>query len=230
MNEILLFIKDLEYLIYIILGVLAAWQVRNFIVAWEELRAAAFGLEKEAAQNRLNRSAALLVVLLFLTTAEFGLVSFIVPAMPEVNPLSTPTLDLLATPTTTLAVESTELSESVQTQEPSETQQVQAGCIPGEVMISFPENAQTVSGVVEIEGSANITDFGFYKFEVSPANSDAWLTIQAGDVPKTDDMLGFWDTTQLEPGNHSLRLVVVDNQGLQRDPCVVDIFVEMEDE
>ncbi len=59
-------------------------------------------MEKESAQLRLNRSAALLVVLLFLGTAEFGLVSFIIPAMPGVNPLPTPTIDLLATPTSTL--------------------------------------------------------------------------------------------------------------------------------
>jgi hypothetical protein len=84
--------------------------------------------------------------------------------------------------------------------------------------------------VVEIQGSANIADFGFYKFEISAANTDNWLTIQAGDEPTVDDNLGFWDTTQLEPGNYSLRLVVVDNQGLQRDPCAVDITVEMTEE
>ncbi|MCJ7733992.1 MAG: hypothetical protein MUP11_05545, partial [Anaerolineales bacterium] len=85
-------------------------------------------------------------------------------------------------------------------------------------------------GIVEIEGTVNIADFGFYKFEISSTNTDAWLTIQAGDSPKEDEMLGFWDTTQLEPGNYSLRLVVIDNQGQQRDPCVVDLYVEMMDE
>ena len=102
MNELLRYLKDLEFLIYIVLGVIATWQFRKFYLAWDDLRAAAFGLEKESAQERLNRSAALLVVLLFLATAEFGLVSFIIPAMPDVEPLPTATLDLLATPTITL--------------------------------------------------------------------------------------------------------------------------------
>jgi hypothetical protein len=230
MNEILLFLKNLEYLVYIILGGLAVWQLRNFIFAWDELRSAAFGLEMESAQSRLNRAAALLVVLLFLGTAEFGLVTFIIPAMPALNPLPTPTIDLLATSTATLVVEPTGEGESLaQTPVPG-TAVVQAGCIPEEVFISSPDNNEVVSGVVEIRGSANIADFGFYKFEISAANTNSWLTIQAGDQPTVDDMLGFWDTTQLDPGNYSLRLVVVDNQGLQRDPCAVAVTVEMTEE
>lgn len=226
MNEILRFLRDLEYLVYIILGGLTVWKLRNFILAWDELRSAAFGLEMESAQNRLNRAAALLVVLLFLGTAEFGLVTFIIPSMPELNPIPTPTIDLLATPTATLVIVPTEPGESIQQTPVLGTAVVQAGCVPEEVFISSPETNQVVSGVVEIEGSANITDFGFYKFEVSAANTDNWLTIQAGDEPTTGGMLGFWDTTQLDPGNYSLRLVVVDNQGLQSDPCAVSVTVE----
>lgn len=97
-------------------------------------------------------------------------------------------------------------------------------------MITFPENNSVVSGKIEIEGTANIDDFGFYKFEISPANSGNWLTIQAGDEPVIEDELGFWDTNQLEPGNYALRLVVLDNQGIQRDPCRVDLVVEMSDQ
>jgi len=226
MNEILRYLKDLEFLIYIILGTFTVWQLRKFYLAWEELRASAFGLEKESAQVRLNRSAALLVVLLFLATAEFGLVSFIIPAIPGVEPLPTATLDLLATPTITLAVEPVPSSSDSQETPLPGTEIIQTGCIPDEVMITFPENNSTVRDIIEVEGTVNITDFGFYKFEISRADSDTWLTIQAGDSPKDDEMLGFWDTTQLEPGNYYLRLVVIDNQGIQREPCAVYVYIE----
>jgi hypothetical protein len=227
MNDFLRYLKDFEYLIYIIIGTFTAWHIRKFFLAWEELRAAAFGLEKESAQMHLNRSAALLVVLLFLGAAEFGLVSFILPSMPNVNPLPTATLDLLASPTTTISpVEETVLPAVQETPLPG-TAIVQAGCVPDELMITYPENNTTVSGIIEIEGTVNIPDFGFYKFEISSLNTDSWLTIQAGDTPKNDEMLGFWDTTQLEPGNYSLRLVVIDNQGIQKEPCAVDLYVEM---
>ena len=224
MNEILRYLKDLEYLIYLVLGAFTIWQLRKFFYSWEELRAAAFGLEKESAQLRLNRSAALLVVLLFLATAEFGLVSFIIPAMPEVEPLPTATLDLLATPTTTLAVAS-ESAVPEETALPG-TAIIQSGCIPEQVMISFPENNATVRDIVEVEGSVNIPDFGFYKFEISRGESENWLTIQAGDTPREDEMLGFWDTTQLEQDNYYLRLVVIDNQGISLDPCIVYLYVD----
>jgi hypothetical protein len=224
MNEILRYLKDLEYLIYLVLGAFTVWQLRKFFYSWEELRASAFGLEKESAQIRLNRSAALLVVLLFLATAEFGLVSFIIPAMPAVEPLPTATLDLLATPTTTIVVE----SESVVPEETTlpGTAIIQSGCIPEQVMITFPENNATVRDIVEVEGTVNIPDFGFYKFEISRGESENWLTIQAGDTPREDEMLGFWDTTQLEQDNYYLRLVVIDNQGIQLDPCMVYLYVD----
>ena len=230
MNEILRFLKEYEYLIYIIIGSMTVWQIRKFTIAWEELKAAAFGLEKESAQLLLNRSAALLVVLLFLGTAEFGLVAYIIPSMPSVNPLPTATIDLLASPTTTIApLSETESTTGQETPLPG-TEVVSAGCIPGELLITYPENNEVVRGIVEIEGTVNIADFGFYKFEISQANSGNWLTIQAGDSPKNEEMLGFWDTTQLESGNYSLRLIVIDNQGIQQDPCAVDLYVERMDE
>lgn len=227
MYEILRYLRDLEYLIYIVLGSLAVWQLRKFYLAWEELRAAAFGLEKESAQLRLNRSAALLVVLLFLGTAEFGLVSFIIPAMPGVNPIATPTVDLLATPTSTLALNPDPEMTPQPISSPQSAEIIQTGCIANEVVITYPENNSTVSGIVEVEGTVNIPDFGFYKFEISAAETNNWLTVQAGDTPKEDEMLGFWDTTQLQAGNYFLRLVVIDNQGIQMDPCEVFLYVDV---
>lgn len=230
MIEFLRYIRDVEYLVYFILGALAVWQLRNFFIAWEELREAAFGLEKESAQIRLNKSAALLVVLLFLGAAEFGLVSFIIPAVPGVDPIPTATIDLLATSTATIAPETVSEPAITAVSGQPGTPSVQEGCVPGEVMITFPENNSVVSGSFDIEGSANIDDFGFYKFEVSAFNSNNWVTLQAGVKPLVDEVLGSWDTSQLEPGNYSLRLVVLDNEGIQRAPCTVDLFVEMSDE
>ncbi len=225
MNEIFRYLKELEFLIYFILGIFTVWQLRKFYSAWEELRAAAFGLEKESAQGRLNRSTALLVVLLFLAIAEFGLVSFIIPVIPGVEPLPTATLDLLASPTIILDVKTVAPANAQETPLPG-TEVIQPGCIPDEVMITFPENNSTVQDTVEVEGTANIADFGFYKLEISRTGTDNWLTIQAGDSPKNDEVLGFWNTTQLEPGNYYLRLVVIDNQGIPREPCAVYLYVE----
>ena len=42
MNEFLRYNRDVEYLIYFILGAHAVWQLRKFYLSWEEIRAEAF--------------------------------------------------------------------------------------------------------------------------------------------------------------------------------------------
>lgn len=225
MQAILRYLQEYEILIYLGLGLLAVWQFRKFILAWEELRAAAFGLERESAQARLNTSAAVLALLLMAGITVYGLVTFLAPAVPGAQALPTPTLDLLATPTITLVPEA-EAPEAAESTPGIETQQPVSGCLPDEVYLSSPADGDAVRDIVEVRGTADIADFGFYKFEVSSDGSNSWLTIQAGDTFKQDEQLGFWDTTQLEPGVYNLRLVVFDNQGNQRDPCQITVTVE----
>jgi len=226
MEEILRYLKTYEVLVYIVLGALAAWQLRKFFSAWEELRAAAFGLERESAQSQLNKAAAVLILLLVFAVAEYALVTYVAPNVEGANPLPTSTIDVLATPTSTLPT--TTATESGQGQETAAVtpEEETAGCVPGEVMIRSPQDEDRVRGTVEVLGTAKIPDFGFYKFEISSFDAGIWLTVQANDQVVEDDQLGFWDTTQIEPGQYELRLVVFDNEGEQRDPCVVTIFVD----
>ncbi|MFO8035448.1 MAG: hypothetical protein R6U57_02340 [Anaerolineales bacterium] len=230
MEDILIYLKNYELVIYIILALVAAWQIRKFLVAWEELRAAAFSLERESAQSRLNRTAGVLVLLLILAVFEYGLVTFVVPNVQGANPLPSPTVDLLATPTSTLPPTTPTSSTTQAAGGQALEAEAATGCIPGEVMISSPKDGETIRDVVEVEGTADIPDFGFYKFEVSKADAQSWLTIQAQDEVKREEELGFWDTTQIEPGQYDLRLVVFDNLGNQRDPCVVSVYVDQPSE
>lgn len=226
MEAFLAYLKEYEIIIYLAIGILVAWQLRKFILSWEELRAAAFSLERESAQDRLNSAAVILVILILAAIFVYGLVTFLAPAVPGADQIPTQTLDLVATPTYTLQPESE--SDFSSTEQPLETQEQNqtSGCLPGEVLISSPADGDFVRDVVEVEGTADISDLGFYKFEVSQVDAENWLTIQAGDTLKNEERLGFWDTTQLEPGLYHLRLVVFDNQGNQRDPCRVTVTVE----
>lgn len=222
MPEVLRFFKNYEVFIYLALGIMAVWQLRKFILAWADLRSAAFGLEQESARTRLNWSVSMLVVLFFLAVAEFGLVSVIVPSFPGTLP--TPTLDLLATTTPTLEGTQEVLEGQPATPAPTSPPE-ESGCIPGQVEILSPEGGETVQDVVEIRGSANIANFGFYKFEVSPTQESNWQTIQAGDLVVQEDQLGYWDTTRFTPGDYVLRLIVTDNQGEASAPCSVQVRV-----
>jgi len=222
MGEILQFFKENEVFIYLILGIFAVWQFRKFALAWGELRNAAFGLERQSAQGRLNWVATILIIIFMLGVGEFVLVSFIVPTVPDASPLITPTIDLLASPTitleTSLSTPNTTLVPSIETQS--------GNCVPGEVDIISPENGETIKDIVEIIGSADILNFGFYKFEMAAISDTSWLTIQAGDTITQAGRLGYWDTTRLSPGEYGLRLVVTDNQGQSSEPCMIQVRVD----
>ncbi|MBU0512153.1 MAG: hypothetical protein KJ638_10715, partial [Chloroflexi bacterium] len=213
MEEALRFFKDNEVFIYLFLGIVAVWQLRKFTVAWGELRGAAFGLERESAHRRLSWVASMLIFLLVSGVAEFALVSFVVPTVPEATPLSTPTLDLLATPTSILEAETPDAFGAANATPLPIVETENGGCIPGLVDIISPADGDTIQGIVEIIGTADIPNFGFYKFEMAALNDVSWLTIQAGDTITHEGRLGYWDTARLTPGDYALRLVVTDNQG-----------------
>ena len=221
MEEALRFFRALEVWIYLLLGLGGLIYVRKFSNAWQELRSAAFGLERESAQGRLNQAASMLVLLLTMAVAEVILVSFIAPAVPGAIPLPTATLDLLVTPTTTLQAEDGNQATKI----PVPDFTFENACLPGQVEITSPQNGEEVSGVVEVIGSADITNFGFYKFEIKRPEDVVWLTIQAGNITIQNGKLGDWDTSQLLPGEYQLGLVVVDNQAQATAPCVIQIRV-----
>ncbi len=228
MADILHFFKNNEVFVYLILGILAIWQIRKFTLAWDELRSAAFGLERESARSRLSWAASMLVLVFILGVAEFGLVAFVAPAVPGASPLLTPTIDLLATPTITLEIE--QGAEVVNATSAPTLQSEDTRCIPGQIEILSPEAGETIQGVVEILGTADVPNFGFYKFEMANLNNPNWLTIQAGDVPTTEDRLGYWDTSRLPAGDYALRLIVTDNQGDALAPCTIQVRVEAPEE
>ncbi len=93
MEEALRFFRAYEVWIYLLLAVGGLFYARKFILAWQELRDAAFGLERDHAQARLNQAASILVLLLAMAITEVVLVSFIAPAVPGAVPLPTSTLN-----------------------------------------------------------------------------------------------------------------------------------------
>jgi hypothetical protein len=226
MEELLSFARAFEVWIYLLFVLCGLFFIRKFILAWQELRGAAFGLERESAQSRLNQAASMLVLFLTMAVTEFVLVSFVAPAVPGAIPLPTATLDMLATPSITLPA-STQGNNSNQATGVPIFQGIApvSGCLPGQIEISIPKNGEEVSGVVALIGTANIPNFGFYKFEIKRPDETVWLTIQAGNEPRQNNKLGDWDTSRLSPGEYQLALVVVDNQAKASQPCVIQLRV-----
>lgn len=229
MEEALRFFRTYEMWMYVILALAGLVYIRKFILAWEDLRKAAFGLERESAQSSLNQSAGMLVLLFVMGVGIFVLVSFVAPSFPASNPLLTPTMDLLASPTTTLLAEGTDQNNVTPTVEDLSLTPTIAvvgeGCVPGQIMLTEPVDGSEISDVIVVKGTANIQNFGFYKYELARPGETVWLTIQAGRDIIQDGDLGQWDTRTLAPGDYMLRLVVTDNQGESLEPCVIRVFV-----
>lgn len=222
MADLYQFLASYEVLIYIFLAIAGLFSFRWVWRSWSEWRVAVFSLEREFSARRLGRSAALSILVVILFCAEFFMASFIIPGLPADFFLTTPTLDLISTPTGTLSAEMmTQFANA-----PAGTAAPSAeGCVPNQLTFSFPESGDEIKGAVELIGTVNIPNFGFYKYEVAAAGSDTWATIAAGRSVVIEGPLGRWDTTALTPGDYQLRLVVVDNQGEILPACVVPVRV-----
>ena len=212
-----------EPLIYIALSIGGLFAFRRMWRSWREWRDSVYGLEREFALRRLVQATGAAFLILVLVFVEFFVATFIAPSLPATDILATPTLDLLLTPADTLSPEqATQAALSPVTQSvPSGM----SGCIPDQIMITAPEPGTTISGTVEITGTANVPNFGFFKYEVAPLGSQNWATISAGREPKINEVLGTWNTSSLTNGDYFLRLVITDNVGISLEPCVIAVGV-----
>lgn len=216
------FLASFEVLIYIILAIGGMFSFRWLWRSWQEWRIAVFSLEREFSARRLGRSIAISALIIIIFCAEFFMATFVIPGLPAEFFITTPTLDLISTPTGTLSAEAMTLFAGVI---PGTPVTDAGGCVPGQVTVTYPESGDEIRGAIELTGTVNIPNFGFYKYEVAPSGSSVWATIAAGRSVVINSSLGRWDTTALTPGNYELRLVVVDNQGLELPACIVPVRV-----
>ncbi|MCX7609145.1 MAG: hypothetical protein N2049_08020 [Anaerolineales bacterium] len=223
MYEVLAFLHQYDVLLYLLLLLGAIFAIRHLGKALEEKRNALFSLEKEIAQHHLNAAIASLSLLTVLAFSIFFATVFLWPALPANVQMGQATRSLSVLPTSTLPPELLQ-NLGLATSLPTATLEV-SGCIPGQIMISEPKPGEEIRGSITIKGTADIPNFGFYKYEFAPVGSELWTAIQASRDPKRDQALGFWDTRELTPGNYLLRLVVTDNTGNALPPCVVPVRV-----
>ena len=222
MEELLRFIATYEVGIYIVIGVIVLIYLKRLIDAAIALGKAQFGLEREVAQKGLRLSITIISLVLLIGISNFVLVSVASVKFPGISRIATPTVDLSIT----------QIPDSERTtQTPEYFAQTQTaiaitGCIPEQLEWVQPKSGDEVSGTVELMGTVNIPNLGFYKYEYQLSGDDIWTPISAGNKPIIEEAFGgVWNTEQLDPGNYSLRLVVSDNQNDLLQPCVIEVKV-----
>lgn len=224
MEQALLFIEENQAWIYVLLFLVGLVYLRSTLHSLNELRAAFFGLERESAQAKLTRAAAMFGLALAGLVTVFVVSTFLAPSLPAAAPPTPlPTVSFLETTApeggfagggafqaTPQVLETTDSS----------------GCQSTTATITSPESGTRISGVVTVEGTADIPSFAFYKLEYRLLRpGEDWRAIYADTVVKVDGVLGTWDTSLREPGEYQFRLVVTDTAGNGPMPCVIQLSV-----
>jgi hypothetical protein len=101
------------------------------------------------------------------------------------------------------------------------------GCPRDSAWLLIPGNGQRIFEATTIHGTANISDFAFYRFEIKPAVADAQFQVLGGDntVPVSDGPLGELVPFNLALGEYRFRLTVFDNTNTMRALCEVTIHI-----
>jgi hypothetical protein len=164
-----------------------------------------------------------LIIIAILFLSEFILVTFLVPVLPASSVITTPTINPLVEPISTIVQVSGTAStgKPVPTSTPSQS----VGCIPGKLIITDPKSGQEINEKITLIGTVDVPNFGFYKYEYAAQGSETWSTILAGNKPVIAGILGTWDTTEITPGDYQLRLVVSDNTGVELPACIIHVRV-----
>ena len=222
MREFYKFLASYEVLIYILLAIGGLFSFRWLYRSWREWQTAVYSLERQFSIRRLGQSAVTSTLITVLFCFEVFMVSFVMPGLHSDAFLNTPTLDFISTPTGTL---SAELLTQFANLPPQSTAANTIGCTPNQIMLTSPKPGEEIKGSIELTGTVNISNFGFYKYEVAPQGSETWATISAGRNIVVNGPLGRWDTTAMTPGDYQLRLVVTDNEGQALQACVVPVRI-----
>jgi hypothetical protein len=224
-EELIRFVVNYEMGIYLILGVVFVINLQKMIRALINKRKATFGLEKEIAQKNLRSSITLLSLVALFGISNFILVSVASIQYPGMEQLPTPTVDMLATKEPVME-DLMPVEEEDEGASATQTAIAVTGCIPDVLEWKNPTNDAEVSGSVELIGTVNVPNMGFYKYEYRYQPDSIWTPISAGNKPVIDEPLGgVWNTEEITPGNYYLRLVISDNANNLLQPCEIQVKV-----
>jgi hypothetical protein len=223
MIEIIRFFSKYSPWVYLILGIGFLLALRKLLLDMREKRDLVFGLEREITNQRIGQSVASLIMIGLILVGEFILVVFLAPGLPAISLLTTPTVNPLLIPQS--SINPSQLTIIAQTPIANSTQEQSSGCIPGQIMFTEPVGGQIIQGKITLVGTAVIPNFGFYKYEYTLQGNTTWSTILASREQVINGELGYWDTSELTPGDYQLRLVVSDNTGTELPACIVPVQI-----
>jgi hypothetical protein len=240
MTVLIELIDNFSVWIYIACALTILAYLRVIYLAKKERGASLFTIEKEVATGRAYRATftilGLLVIISLVAFVDLYLAPTVnvavggsTPEGPVVLPTSTSTVP---PPTPTPAATRGPLVRPTPLWTPTPEQSptpivAPASCPDPMSRISYPGVNQTVSGVVQIRGTARSDAFQFYKVEFGFGQGGSEFHV-IDDMKYTtveDGVLVLWNTGELS-GPVTLRLTVVNIDGNYLPPCEVPVIVQ----
>jgi len=224
MNQIVLFFVRSEGWFYFIGFIIAFVSLANILRSRGQWKLAVFSLEKEIVRRKTRNAVTWLLLSVIFILGEFSFVTFASVKYPNIQ-MPTPTISLEATPTLSI-LSGAELQTTVPGTALTQSASSSAGCAPGSIEWSNPRPGTEVRTQVDLVGTVNVPNLGYYKLEFRPLHSTNWQTISGADTPITNDVLGAkWNIADLTPGDYELGLTVLDNQNVAYPKCIIVVHV-----
>ena len=185
---------------------------------------AVFSLEQEIVKRKIRIAVTWLVLSVIFIIGEFSFVMFASVKYPNIQ-LPTPTLSLQATPTLSI-LSGSELQSAPAQNALTPSSPSSEGCTPGSIEWSSPRPGTEVREQVELKGTVNVPNLGYYKLVFRLLNSSSWQTISGENKSVINDVLGAdWNIADLTPGDYELGLIVLDNQEIPYPDCIITVRV-----
>lgn len=226
MIEVIKFFEIYENAIYFILALGIIVFGYRFWIAWEHMRNAVYGLEREIAQHWLNRSSITLFMIFMFGIFVFAIVTFSAPFIPIEEIILTPTIDLLSISN---SEQTNNNPDVISTVTPLPTVSVDPIlCVADRIIITSPTAGEVVRDTISVEGTVDVEDFGFFQVEYARVEDGLWLPIAVERRIIINGLLvEDWDTSPIPPGDYILQLLVSDNIGAEYDACRIQIRIEV---
>jgi hypothetical protein len=213
MLSALIFLQQIEIVVYIVLGLLSIRYLVDWARVHAKMRKSIFILEKEIFLQRQTSAASSLLVLLITGSVVFLASNYALPELRRVNSAQVAVAAAKVTPSPTPTpwmVDNVDIS----------------GCTNTHATITSPKPGDTIQGKADVRGTVDADLFTFFKLELGkPDLPDVWNTLFTQNTPAQNSILYSWDTTIWDPGVYHLRLVVTLRDGSTVKPCVVPVQV-----
>ena len=249
MTRLLLLIRALAPLVYFVAAVGTVLGIRSLLRAMSMLSSAQFRLEREQAQQQGGRAITQIIVLVEVVVLVFMLSTttyeafdtfnqaVVTPSTPAPEQLLTFTPAALGGPLEVPTQSSEDEFAPIRTPKPSPTAagtllpaDDPTGCIADQANIDIPDNGQIITQVESIFGTANIENFGYYRFEIRSVEQGGDFGVIGGAAADyqssvTNGPLGSIVPQNFLEGEYRFRMTVFDTSGVMRAACEITIFI-----